>query len=516
MDCLCGPSWPICAAPHDPSDASDDELIPDMHDIVCTHFHQFFPKHAKQTKHDPVATDIIMNKWQHRRALLQIQKVTLAHLFTAWWHAARFQCLKRQAQSHAKQVRQLRFMEVTESATAAASRHDSHALFQIINKFSLKQPKPRMQLRNPHGHIANPIEEAAMLRQFIRDTWQGPSHFPFPASTLTGLPFTVEELEIALRAIPVGKAVARPCAPGIAWKSMAPMIAPALHSILSDWWLGSSCFIPSWFKDSWVFLIPKPNKPPVHPRALRPLALQEPLGKAVIAILASKAQTAMMPELTAWPIWSYLPMRSTQDALLRVAQHCCQTRNLLAAQRSTPFSRAHGIKRHKVVGGLSIFLDIEQAFDMVSRPQLFSKLQTFGVPPSIAKLLTLWHQDTGCYLFTQGEDEHIAVGRGLRQGCKAAPLLWNLYLLMFLTELNKRVNPTWLHDCLNFYADDGQMGSTFCSHTELRALMHNICTTLQLLQDLIRNDHQLSQMHCPAGHQGNVLSCPEIAAHSTT
>ena len=101
-----------------------------------------------------------------------------------------FQCLKRQAQSHAKQVRQLRFMEVTESATAAASRHDSHALFQIINKFSLKQPKPRMQLRNPHGHIANPIEEAAMLRQFIRDTWQGPSHFPFPASTLTGLPFT--------------------------------------------------------------------------------------------------------------------------------------------------------------------------------------------------------------------------------------------------------------------------------------------------------------------------------------
>ena len=463
---------------------SDDTLIPDLHAIACQYFHKFFPKHAKRDKTDVIATTIIMNKWQHRRAMLQIQTVTLPHLFKAWWHTARFQCLKRQAQSHAKQVRLIRFMEVTESATAAATRHDSHALFQIINKFTPKQAKRRMQLRNPQGHIANPIEEAAMLRQFIKETWQGPTRFPFPSCHLTGLPFTVEELEQALRAIPIGKAVARPCAPGIVWKSMAPLIAPALHSILSDWWLGDSCFIPSWFKDSWMILIPKPNKPPVHPRALRPLALQEPVGKAVIGILASKVQTALMPDLTAWPIWSYLPMRSTQDALLRVAQHCCQTRSLLVAQRSTPASRAQGLKSHKVAGGLCIFLDIERAFDMVSRPQLFSKLQAFGIPPPIAKLLTLWHQETGYYLYTQGADEHIAVGRGLRQGCKAAPILWNLLLLIFMSELNMRVSPQWIHDCLNFYADDGQMGGTFCSQIELQQLMTNICITLHLLQEL--------------------------------
>lgn len=466
---------------------SDDHLIPDMHSIVCSNFHQFFPSLKRQKQTDSVAKDVILTKWQHRKAMLQPRQITQGSVLTAWWHAARFQTLKRQAQNHAKQVRLIKFTEITESATAAASRHDSHALFRIINRFTPKQPRRRMQLRNTHGHIANPTEATAMLRQFIQDTWKGPHQFPFPSTALTGLPFTMEELEQALRAIPAGKAVARPCAPGFAWKSLAPIITPTLYSILQDWWLGTKCFIPSWFKDSWMILIPKPNKPPVNPRALRPLALQEPVGKAIVGILASKAQWFMLPALTAWPIWSYLPMRSTQDALLRVALHCKHVRSLVAGHRSTPFSRAQGIKHHKGVGGICIFLDIERAFDMVSRPQLFAKLEAVGIPASIAKLLTMWHQNTGYYLFSQGVEEHIPVGRGLRQGCKAAPLMWNIYLLLFLTELNSRVDSTWLQTSVNFYADDGQLGGSFCTSHELSQLLDNIHTTLTLLQEFGMN-----------------------------
>ena len=340
-----------------------------------------------------------------------------------------------------------------------------------------------MQLRNLAGQIATPTEETAMLTQFIQDTWHGPSTFPVSTAPLTGLPFTVEELAQALKAIPAVKAVARPCAPGTVWKGLALQLAPILHSVLESWWISPKPYIPHWFKAGWMLLIPKPNKPPVHPRALRPLALQEPLGKTVMGLLAAKAQNAIMPTITIWPIWSYLPKRSTQDAILRVVLHCKEVRTLLAAQRPTPFCRAKQTPRLRIAGGIGVFLDIERAFDMVSRPQLFTKLTAVGVPAPIAHILTLWHQETGYYLFSHGEETHIPVGRGLRQGCKAAPLLWNIYVLLFVAELSKHVDRQWILTCLNFYADDGQLGNAFRSEAALDTLLSNLSTTLALLQE---------------------------------
>ena len=142
-------------------------------------------------------------------------------------------------------------------------------------------------------------------------------------------------------------------------------------------------------------------------------------------------------------------------------------RTLLAAQRPTPFCRAKQTPRLRIAGGIGVFLDIERAFDMVSRPQLFTKLTAVGVPAPIAHILTLWHQETGYYLFSHGEETHIPVGRGLRQGCKAAPLLWNIYVLLFLAELSKHVDRQWILTCLNFYADDGQLGNAFRSEAAL-------------------------------------------------
>ena len=407
----------------------------------------------------------------------------MRNLFHAWFHVSRFQFLKRRAKIHAWRVRQLRFQEVIESATAAALKHDTHSLFQIINKFSPKQPMRRMQLRNQQGQIASPPEETAMLRHFIQETWKGPKIFDTPDAYIPDLPFSQADLLHALSQMPAIKAVARPCAPAIVWKSIAPQIAPTLYEVLRKWWIGEQPFIPKWFKDSWMILIPKPHKPPVHPRALRPLALQEPLGKSVVGLLASQAQVALMPIITPWPIWSYLPSRSTQDALLRVTMHCRDIRKLLIGQRSTPFTREQKTARFKIAGGISIFLDIERAFDMVCRPQLFSKLVTLGIPESVAHLLTQWHQDTCYHLFSQGIDEGISVGRGLRQGCKAAPLLWNSYLLLFLQALSDRVDRQWIQRCINFYADDGQLGDVFHSAFDFHVLLSNLYITLEVLQE---------------------------------
>ena len=462
---------------------SDEHLLPQLHSTAIRCFQSFFP-HEKRHHHtiDTTTQHLTMTKWHHRKLLLKITTPSLQHFFHAWHHLARFVHLNRQSKQHAKHVRKLRFQELLTSAQFAAERHDSRTLFGIINKYTPKQSRRRMQLRNINGHIASPVEEAALLRKFVMDTWKGPACFPITTATFSGLPFTADDLEREMRRIDPTKAVARPCAPGAVWKALAHIIAPAIFTRLQDWWSRPTPYLPSWFRDAWMILIPKPNKPPVDPRALRPLALQEPISKALVGLLTKAAQQDALPKLTAMPLWAYLPGRSTQDALLRVARHCVAVRSLIRSARSTPHSRQSGQCRFKVAGGLQLFLDIERAFDMICREHLFQQLHQLDIHPQVVLLLTLWHQETRYHLRCNGTDTPIPVGKGVRQGCRAAPLLWNGYMWLFLTELSRIVQPQWILKCLNVFADDCQMGDEFRSHEELNTLLHNINQTLILLQ----------------------------------
>lgn len=462
---------------------SDEDFIPNLHQVAIQCFQDHFPIDKTQNKtFDETTTSIVMSKWQHRRAFLTLTMPTAQNVFKAWRHWAKFAMLNRQSKQHAKQVRRNRFAEVIQQAQQAAHRHDSHMLFSLINKFAPKQSRRKMQLRNAQGHLASPIEETALLKRFIMDTWAGPATFPTVVPACSGMPFTLSDLTTELSRIPALKAVARPCAPGTVWRTVAASIAPLIYAKLAAWWQKPEPFLPRFFRDAWMILIPKPNKPPVHPRALRPLALQDPISKAIVGLLTRIAQKEAYPMLTMLPLWAYLPGRSTQDALMRVSQHCRDAHALLTRLRSTPFTRHSGIHKLQVAGGLQLFLDIERAFDMVSRESLFTKLGELGINPQIVSLLSLWHQNTQYHLESNGEDHPISVGRGVRQGCRAAPLLWNGYMWLFLIELSRAVGWNWVIRCLNIYADDCQMGDLFTNKAELDLLMHNIAITIELLK----------------------------------
>ena len=428
----------------------DADLIPQLHQTANQYLNACFP-HSKTVPkpHDPTLDMIVLNKWQHKRALLKLTSQTTHDLFQAWLHLTKFSRLNRQSKQHAKTQRRLRFDEVIRSANHAAQRHDSHALFSIINKFSPKLSTRKMQLRNPQGHIASPIEETAMLKKHVMDTWKGPPTFPTQPHQFSGMPFTVEDLEYELSRIPIAKAVARPCAPAPVWRMMAAKLAPHLHALFKYWWDRPEPFLPSWFRDAWMLLIPKPNKPPTTPGALRPLALQEPISKCVVGLLTKVAQREAFSSLCQLPLWAYLPGRSTQEALLRVSQHCRKARMLIAGSRSTPFTRQRGTPCCRLVGGLQIFLDIEKAFDGVCREQLFNRIGDLGINPQIVLLLSHWHQHTHYHLNSNGEDIPVPVGCGVRQGCRAAPLLWNGYVWLFLVELIQATSLAWVEDCLN-------------------------------------------------------------------
>ena len=109
-------------------------------------------------------------------------------------------------------------------------------------------------------------------------------------------------------------------------------------------------------------------------------------------------------------------------------------------------------------------------------------LVRWALTPQTVLLLSHWHQNTHYHINCNGEDTPVSVGCGVRQGCRAAPLLWTGYMWLFLLELLKETSPNWVISCLNVYADDYQMGDVFHSQDDLQQLMHNITKTLQLLK----------------------------------
>ena len=384
----------------------------------------------------------------------------------------------------ATEIRETHFQDVVSSAASAADRHDTHKLFHIINAHAPKSQKRQVQLRNTAGVLATPIECMSILNKFVHDTWNGPRRMRITFTQPPGVPFTVQQLVTALAAIPVTKAVAKPFAPGVVWKQQADHMGPLLHALLCQWWSTCPPIIPDAWRNGWLVLIPKPLKIPSCPQHLRPLALQEPVGKAVMGLLIRLALKQAMPCITPWPVWAYLEHRSTSDAIHRVALHCQSVRRLIGDQRSTPHQRARGITRFSVYGGLQVCIDLQRAFDCVNREKLFCKLHHLSIDANIIQLLTEWHMDTQYIVQHDTADSPIFIGRGVRQGCKAAPGLWTFFLILWLHELVASIPFTWVQNHLNIYADDFHVGSTFTSWADFEFLRQTIGILFHTLASL--------------------------------
>ena len=430
-----------------------------IHSCILRRMRNTFTANKPQTTMAPwqMGRSCILNKWTHRSLMKRLVFCTSRNVFKAWFHLARFQSLKRQHRRAAYAFRQVQFQDIVASASEATRNHDTHRLFTIINQYSPKQPRRKVQLRNPDGTMASPLESAAMLHHYVATTWAGPAELGLHFDCAPGVPFSEQQLKRALEQIPLTKAVASPFAPGLVVRANAAHLAPLLYEKLQVWWSANPPYIPQTWKDGWVCFIPKPQKPPVRPQSLRPLALQDGIGKAVIGILIKQASAAAMPHIVPWPLFAFLPGRSTQDAIRRVIDHCLEVRNLIYSNRSTPHQRAaglHGTHRLRCFGGLQLFIDLTRAFDCVDRHRLFARLFQLEISEEHIQLLSAWHERTSYHVQTDHGFQPIAIGKGVRQGCKAAPSLFNFFLYLFLQEVCKVLPPAWVKSHLTAYADD--------------------------------------------------------------
>ena len=323
---------------------------------------------------------LLQTKWYHFRQARVFAFATLTTVFQKWHHLTRYKHLDK---AHTRQMRQHRRSKLDammQEANEAHKHHDSYKLYRIVQKHCPKQKLKRIRLQNAQVAFLTPVEETAEYCRFIAEKWSGPQMM-IAQMNPPGIPFTLEELEIAISNIPGAKAVAPPFAPGVAWKSQAHFIAPWLYSKLQSWWNHSKPFIPKVWRDGWVAFLPKPTKAATKVEHLRILALQEPLGKSIIQLITKKALQQSYDELIHHPQFAYLPFRSTRDALLRVSAHCDAVRQLLHSQASSIHIPRECQPRLKCCGGIQIFLDLHRAFDQLPRPLILMALERMPLSP---------------------------------------------------------------------------------------------------------------------------------------
>ena len=363
------------------------------------------------------------------------------------------------------------------------TRHDSFSVYQIVQKFTPKQPRRKIRIRRPDGMPASPEEIIVMTRQYIERVWSTANVIQIPPIP-PGVPFSFDELVTELSRIPITKSVAARCLPGVCWKGNAFAIATFLYPKLQQWWNSCPIVIPSQWKAAHLTFIHKPNKVPDRFEHLRPLALLEPIGKSVLGLITAKFADSVFPLICKWPQLAFLKGRSSLDAIRKVATHCAATRRLIQQQRRTVHQRAQHEPCYSICGGIQIFLDATQAFDTVPRQELFDFLATLPVDQNLVHILGAWHSETE-YIFQAGTDFiKVGTGRGVRQGCRSAPLLWTCYTLNLFYKLSQKYGDTWVQECITTYADDIHSAEIFKSSQQLFTAIHRIGTLLDVLEEM--------------------------------
>ena len=87
-----------------------------------------------------------------------------------------------------------------------------------------------------------------------------------------------------------------------------------------------------------------------------------------------------------------------------------------------------GDRRLKFVGTLICpLLDVSKAYDRVPWHDLVQALREAQVPESLIELNRLIHQQACVQISHNGYTDYARMGKGLRQGCGLAPILWTIY-----------------------------------------------------------------------------------------
>ena len=398
---------------------------------------------------------------------------------------ARFQKAHRELRKRGLEKRKTAILEELEAAEAAANVGDMHKLYFHIRKLSPKAPRDKIHIRTSDGKLLSPqAEQEAILEHFTKVFSRDAANPHITCCLQQPCPLSLDELLKAMQQQRGGRAIPPGSAPAELWKYLAPTLAPHVLPLINNYLDPGPLIFPSLWTDCWLKPLPKPTKPPNSAANLRPIALQDPLGKCIARTLKTRIQAEILAKLANTPQFAYLPSRSTACAISRAARFCAHIRSKLSSSRIEVRDRKAGKTRAPITGGALLSLDMSKAFDYVPHEYLARALQHLGIAQDTINIVLALHR-TQYHVTHKGHTGYIHLRNGIRQGCTLSPTLWVCVSHFLLHQLSERLakfshlgSPEpWISQAITAFADDFLVSFDLNSHQDLV----NVCTRIGCL-----------------------------------
>ncbi|CAE7739597.1 pol, partial [Symbiodinium sp. CCMP2592] len=436
---------------------------------------------------DPEHVVTIKTMWGHYREMRKAQldcsgsgRATLRGAIQAWRHWMQFHRMHRQVQKHSRSLRRQRFERLLAEAQAHERSGCSSAIFDLLRRHAPKQARRRAQLRDVRGKLMTPAEEAQVLLTF----WQSVNGGTRPSGdepTSYTFHITCEELRDALQRLQGNKAAPKHCAPHVFWSMASEHIATFMsEQVFHDWQQGGTR-VPQDWASAWLVFLGKAGKIGDSPAHLRPIALLEPMGKAVAGILKDRLMPFVQPWTAPQHLHGYLPHRSPLQALCVVFAHCRDVRAAAQAQGRSLYDLRAGHKRGSCAGGLQLSIDCTQAFDRISRDLLQRALEMLEVPADLIGIIMQWVHSTKFHIGGHPDEVQYGSDKGIRQGCKLSPTLWVCISVYLLRRMDNTLGLNWCQQHGVGFADDLHFRWRFEDVAGMQLALKQAGTVLQLL-----------------------------------
>ena len=428
-------------------------------------------------------------QWSRGRRQGQCSGATFREIFTRWRHLRQFQHMRRLTQQHGRMLKRARLEGYLQQAENAATQGNQHALYGIIRRLAPKAPYRRVQVRGDHDEIIDSPQECEIIRRHYTGVWgvQAPAHCrllsPCHSRASADLPpFTYEDIKFHVDKIRVHKAVPTGVPhPGL-WRLASPTLSfQLLAHCQAHWHSPSTLFLPAWHQ-TWVVLIPKPGKPSGRIQSMRPIALQDPLGKAFVSLLAVHFRQHALQFLRGVHQYAYVPHRDVLGCLVRAMDHCRLARRLLRAQTYNLHSLRQGGSKRPHVAALQVSIDLSQAFDRAPWDLLREALRRTSAPLNLQEYIMSWVQQTQYNIMHHGSVVQIRAKRGVRQGCVLSPTLWSVFTGLIAMEYELRLGSSSVRPQLSQFADDIHICWILYSVAELNVALRQLRTLFRLLE----------------------------------
>ena len=164
-------------------------------------------------------------------------------------------------------------------------------------------------------------------------------------------------------------------------------------------------------------LLLKPQKQGKCPSEYRPVGLADPIGKTILGTLRKQYESELYSAIESLPQFAYAKNRGTAQALTRAFQHIHQARTLIKAQKLTLSQRKAGAQPARLVGAITVPIDLTKAFDSLEPQAMQAALSISDLPQNIQSIIMQWHHELHYHAAHEGHSGQIACQRGVRQGC---------------------------------------------------------------------------------------------------